>query len=126
VSLDLKVPINSAKTCFRAHETLELHVTVFNFRLFFQILNLFLALLLSSFAGQASLSSSQANKRSRVLSRLKRVVIASWFIKRIRTKVWPKKNETNTEDDKEGSCDDSIQQKYLIYLLFMINFKTTC
>ena len=80
-------------------------IGLFAFILFYlQILNLFLALLLSSFAGQASLTATQANPRNRVLTRLKKVVIASQFIKRITSKVFPKKNETSTEDGQEGEC----------------------
>ena len=72
-----------------------------------QILNLFLALLLSSFAGQASLSATQANQKNRVLTRLKKVVIASQFIKRIKSKVWPKKNTVSVEDGQEGKSADN-------------------
>ena len=66
-------------------------------------MNLFLALLLSSFAGQASLSSAQGNKKSRIFTRIRKVVIASQFIKRIKSKVrWPQNSVSPTEDVVES------------------------
>lgn len=64
------------------------------------ILNLFLALLLSSFSGQTQLSSTQSNQKNRFFARLKKFV--SRFIRRITAKVWPKTNETSPEDDEGG------------------------
>lgn len=69
----------------------------------FQILNLFLALLLSSFAGQASPSSAQGNKKNRIFTRLRKVVIASRFIRRIKSKVrWPQNSVSPTEEVVES------------------------
>lgn len=98
-----------------------------NYMFFFllQILNLFLALLLSSFAGQASLSTTQANQKNRILARLKKVVIASQFIRRIASKVWPKNNETSTESGQEGQFDGNNWIEYFRKIRQSINQSLT-